>query len=148
MRKSLITIAILSIASAQNNPYKNDDYYHQDYYQENDNLYANYAARQNDKANRRFGVGGAFGILASGLTGYLLGSKRHPRGLPKLRFRKKQRVKCNMGMRWEEGTIIETWHLEQNQGQFMYLPYRVRLDDGSVIYAPRDDDSVIRGMKK
>lgn len=152
MRRSLVFAAFTSIAAAQQGPYGGNDYY-QDYggRQEGDNLYANYAARQNDKA---MGAGlGLVKLFAVGVGGYFAGSKLQKRklqkGLPKLRFKVKQRVKCKMDSnKWATGTVVKLWHLNSSSGQYMYLPYQVRLDDGQMIFAPQDHEYTIQAIKK
>ena len=154
---TLLFAAFASVAVAQRGSYDpygggNDDYY-QDYAggQGDDNLYADYAAKQNDKAMGR-GGGGAVGwakLLAVGFGGYLVGAKmeKHKlqKDLPRLRFKKKQRVECKIGPNeWARGTVTKLW-FEQSQGQ--YMPYQVRLDSGQMIYAPQDNQMIIRAVK-
>lgn len=64
---------------------------------------------------------------------------------PVLRFKINQRVKCNMGNEWSTGTVVKLWHLI-SPGSWM--PYQIALDNGSTIWAPTDNDDVIRALKR
>mmetsp|Transcript_23739 Transcript_23739/g.47178 ORF Transcript_23739/g.47178 Transcript_23739/m.47178 type:complete len:156 (+) Transcript_23739:127-594(+) len=145
MKRSLLFSALLSLAVAQGD-YRSegsgyDDGGYRDYAGgRDDNVYAGYAA--NAVAGRGWGR-----VLVAGVGGYLLGAKVHTRRLkksvPRLRFRVKQRVKCNMGSEgWSKGTVFKVWSEPYEKGH--WIPYVVRLDDGREIYAPHDDDQVIR----
>lgn len=57
------------------------------------------------------------------------------------RFAIGTRVECNLGIHWERGTVMR---LNYQVDGGAYMPYQVRLDSGNMIYAPEDDDSVIR----
>jgi len=146
-----------------------NDYYGGDrdgYY--DDNNYNNDDANNNrqQKGIVNNNIGGGWGrLLIAGVGGYILGATIHTGRLfkkkynkkkknknkngsapPTLRFKVKQRVECNIGNGSKmKGTIIELWHQGQD-GQFM--PYAIRLDDGSVTYSPIDDDRAIRRVKK
>mmetsp|Transcript_11404 Transcript_11404/g.15800 ORF Transcript_11404/g.15800 Transcript_11404/m.15800 type:complete len:166 (-) Transcript_11404:365-862(-) len=161
-RKAILIAATLVATAAFSGQYTlaqpQDDYYsggygdnnyQQDYFADpNDNLYANYAARQQDKAVG----GGRFGwtkLLIAGISGYVAGAKIHTARLtknntnmPKLRFKRNQRVVCHMGSnQWSKGTVAKLW-AEQEKGY--WVPYQVKLDDGKMIFAPTDNDMTIR----
>lgn len=145
MNYSIIFLLFISFAVAQqqggwDNP-NYQDYERNNNYNDN-NIYANYAARQQEKA---VGVGWPKLLMAS-VGGYIFGSKFHSKKNqgPKLRFKVKQRVECNMmGGRWQKGRIVKLWY-QIDVGQ--WVPYQVRLDDGSLIYAPADHDASIRAI--
>lgn len=150
MKRSLLFCAFVSFALAQQSDYGGS--YGEESYQGDDNLYANYAARQHDKA---VGAGGRGWpkLLMAGVGGYILGAKIHTgrlkKSVPKLRFRVRQQVECNMGStgartKWVKGTIAKLWP-QQTEGQ--WVPYQVRLDDGRMIFAPLDSDVTIRAAK-
>ena len=148
MKRSILFSAFVSFALAQQRDYGGDGGYYQDYGDyaggQGDNLYANYAARQ-----QAGGQGWGKLILASA-GGYLLGANIHTsrlkKSVPKLRFKLKQRVECNMGggTKWLKGTIISLWP-QQTKGQ--WVPYEVQLDDGRKTYAPLDHDMTIRAIR-
>merc|ERR1712238_299446 len=99
---------------------------------------------------------GAFGLVklfAAGVGGAFVGSELQKRklqkDLPKLRFKVKQRVECNMGgQKWMKGTVVKLWVLQNNSGEYAYSPYQVRLDDGTVVYAPQDHEMIIKAAVK
>ena len=140
----------------------------------NDNLYTDYAARQNEKILNNKTVGWVKLALA-GIGGYWLGAtittattttttttrkkkKTNNRNrnrndnnnnnndddVPKLRFPIHQKVDCKIGPNnneWETGIVIKLWY-EEPRG--VWNPYQIQLDNGSVIYAPADNDRVVR----
>lgn len=60
-----------------------------------------------------------------------------------LRFAVGQRVECNCG-KWEQGVITQLHYNEPGlQGD---QPYQIRLDNGSFVFAPEDDDAFIRAI--
>ena len=157
-----------------NNNYSNNNKnYYYDYESgggsySNDNLYTDYAARQNEKILNNKTVGWVKLALA-GIGGYWLGAtittattttttttrkkkktNKHNRNrnddddVPKLRFPIHQKVDCKIGLNnneWETGIVIKLWY-EEPQG--VWNPYQIQLDNGSVIYAPADNDRVVR----
>ena len=60
-----------------------------------------------------------------------------------LRFSVGTRVECNCGD-WKVGTVVGHFYTQPAFGEGMCVPYQIRLDDGTLIFAPRDDDMVIR----
>ena len=60
-----------------------------------------------------------------------------------LRFDVGHRVFCNTG-NWSPGTIVEQWYREPTWPAGRSVPYQVKLDDGGLVYAPYDDDVIIR----
>eukprot|EP00656_Telonema_subtile_P026084 TRINITY_DN2806_c0_g1_i3.p1 TRINITY_DN2806_c0_g1~~TRINITY_DN2806_c0_g1_i3.p1 ORF type:complete len:456 (-),score=157.92 TRINITY_DN2806_c0_g1_i3:65-1432(-) len=60
-----------------------------------------------------------------------------------LRFAIGDRVYCNTGD-WTPGTVVKQHYRENNWPAGKVVPYQIKLDDGRLIYAPVDDDKVIR----
>ena len=158
-----------------NNDYSNNNNNNKNYYYDyesgggsysNDNLYTDYAARQNEKILNNKTVGWVKLALA-GIGGYWLGAtittattttttrkkkktNKHNRNrnddddVPKLRFPIHQKVDCKIGPNnneWETGIVIKLWY-EEPQG--VWNPYQIQLDNGGVIYAPADNDRIVR----
>ena len=65
----------------------------------------------------------------------------------KLRFPVGTRVECKTGP-WVTGTVVAQFYVQKNFQEGTCMPYQVRLDDGSRIYAPVDDDKVIRRLSE
>jgi len=65
-----------------------------------------------------------------------------------LRFGVGQRVECNTGgrgeCRWMSGTITDTNYTESHFVAGFTAPYQIRLDNGTFIFAPLDEDDTIR----
>ena len=65
-----------------------------------------------------------------------------------LRFGRGARVVCNTGRKadapWEAGTVVALYHREEDWAPGEVVPYQVRLNDGTLIYAPFDADGCIR----
>ena len=65
-----------------------------------------------------------------------------------LRFRIGTRVRCKIGaFAWESGRVIDTHYAEPSWPAGEVVPYQVRLDDGRLIYAPNDEETVIKREK-
>ena len=147
MKRSILYIAFLSYALAQQGSYGDENY--QDH-SGRDNFYDNYAERQNNKKALGAWGGGWPKILVAGIGGYIVGAKVQSHRFkkstaPKLRFKLKQRVECKIGpSEWAAGTITELWHAP-SPGQWM--PYQIRLDDRQMIFALQDNNMIIRVAK-
>jgi hypothetical protein len=62
-----------------------------------------------------------------------------------LRYNIGTSVVCRIGPEnWEPGTISELWYREQGWPEGAFAPYQITLDDGRKIFAPFDNDQVIR----
>lgn len=59
----------------------------------------------------------------------------------KLRFKSGDRVACRCG-EWKHGTVIHTWWYDTIQG--VSQPYQVKLDEGYLVFAPKDSDNCIQ----
>ncbi len=70
---------------------------------------------------------------------------------PELRFEVDQIVECRVGpdpvTGWGKGKIIQLWYREPGWPPNSYAPYKVKLDNGTDIFAPADQDRVIRAAK-
>jgi len=53
------------------------------------------------------------------------------------------RVKCNCGD-WMAGEVVKLWYRESLWETGRYAPYQVQLDDGGLIYVPRDTEVFVR----
>ena len=60
-----------------------------------------------------------------------------------LRFTVGTRVECNCGG-WEPGTVVKLFYREPHFPAGFVAPYQIKLDDGTLIYAPDDEDGTIR----
>merc|ERR1712192_182146 len=65
--------------------------------------------------------------------------------LKSLRFGVGTRVKCMTGNRkWSHGVVVKQLYREDFMPPGMVAPYQVKLDNGDLIYAPGDEDELIR----
>ena len=60
-----------------------------------------------------------------------------------LRFPIGTRVECNCGA-WKAGTIVRHFYTQSTFGEDKCVPYQVQLDEGRLIFAPKDEDEVVR----
>jgi len=67
---------------------------------------------------------------------------------PELRFEIGERVECRIGPHpvkgWAAGRVIKHFYTEPNWPPNMVAPYQIALHDGRLIFAPADNDNVIR----
>jgi len=64
-----------------------------------------------------------------------------------LRFAIGTRVQCRTGQGedgWSLGTVVKHWYRENRWPRDRVAPYQVKLDDGRLIFAPLDEDRVVR----
>ena len=62
-----------------------------------------------------------------------------------LRFNMGTAVVCRIGPdNWEPGTVSKLWYRENTWPEGAFAPYQITLDDGRKIFAPFDNDQVIR----
>ena len=66
-----------------------------------------------------------------------------------LRWREGEEVECwwrsnDQPGCWLRGTVVSHWWRSEQWPEGQYAPYQVRLRNGTLIFAPRDDDSCIR----
>lgn len=64
----------------------------------------------------------------------------------KLRFAIGARVECNCGS-WKAGTVVKHFYSQKSFPEGMCVPYQVQLDDKKLIFAPADEDRVIRALE-
>ena len=62
-----------------------------------------------------------------------------------LRFPVGTRVECNCGQ-WKAGTIVKHFYTQRSFPEGMCVPYQVLLDDKKLIFAPADEDRVVRQL--
>ena len=65
-------------------------------------------------------------------------------GKGSLRFDIGARVECNRAGQWESGTVVGLHYREPQWPPDEVVPYQVRLNDGTLIWAPSDSDTCIR----
>ena len=58
-----------------------------------------------------------------------------------LRFKIGTKVECKMDDEWAKGKIIDLLYRDESG---ICAPYQIELEDGALIYAPTDDEEVIR----
>mmetsp|Transcript_49185 Transcript_49185/g.128349 ORF Transcript_49185/g.128349 Transcript_49185/m.128349 type:complete len:533 (+) Transcript_49185:133-1731(+) len=63
----------------------------------------------------------------------------------KLRFDVGTRVECNCGQ-WKPGTVVKHFYVQKSFPEGMCVPYQVQLDDKKLIFAPADEERVIRQL--
>ena len=61
-----------------------------------------------------------------------------------LRFAVGARVECARGDTWAPGRVIKLHYHEAGFEPGFFAPYQIELDGGRLIYAPDDDDKLIR----
>lgn len=62
-----------------------------------------------------------------------------------LRFDVGYDVLCRVGPTdWVPGKVELLWYRESNWPEWVYAPYKIKLDDGRSIFAPQDVDQIIR----
>lgn len=64
----------------------------------------------------------------------------------KLRFRVGDRVECSISDSWICGTVSQLFYTQDSFPKGTCMPFQVALDDGRLIFARRDHDSVIRAL--
>ena len=68
----------------------------------------------------------------------------------KLRFAVGTRVECNCGAEWKAGSVVQCFYMQKSFSEGMCAAYQIRLDpskgkpQGGLIFAPKDDEAVIR----
>ncbi|CAK0902813.1 unnamed protein product [Prorocentrum cordatum] len=65
---------------------------------------------------------------------------------PPLRFAVGDRVECNCGT-WVLGVVVKQWYREPTWSEEKVTPYQIKLDNGTTIYAPFDEDACIRAPR-
>ena len=68
----------------------------------------------------------------------------------KLRFAVGTRVECNCGAEWKAGSVVQCLYMKKSFPEGTSAAYQIRLDPskhkpkGGLIFAPKDDEAVIR----
>ena len=74
-----------------------------------------------------------------------MGDAAEPPPVPGLRFDVGSRVLCRTGpTSWAAGRVVQLRYREPTWPRGRIAPYQVALDDGDLIFAPADDEEVIR----
>jgi len=61
-----------------------------------------------------------------------------------LRFTIGADVECNTGGGWQKGKVVQLMYRDEGMPPGMVAPYQVKLAEGGLIYAPEDDDKLVR----
>lgn len=62
-----------------------------------------------------------------------------------LRFSVGTKVLCRVGPNdWAQGTVEQLWYRQSMWQEGVFAPYKIRLRNGTAIYAPQDVDPIIR----
>ena len=61
-----------------------------------------------------------------------------------LRFEIGQAVEANTGEAWVGGVVVALNYREDEWPEGRTAPYQIELSDGRLIFAPYDDDSIVR----
>ena len=65
--------------------------------------------------------------------------------LKMLRFALGDKVQCKTGPnQWSDGEVVQLMYRDEQMPPGMVAPYQVKLDSGSLIYAPADEEELIR----
>mmetsp|Transcript_3653 Transcript_3653/g.13118 ORF Transcript_3653/g.13118 Transcript_3653/m.13118 type:complete len:384 (-) Transcript_3653:235-1386(-) len=64
-----------------------------------------------------------------------------------LRFPLGAEVECNVGT-WAAGTVVQHWYRQRDWPPGRFAAYQVKLNNGNLIYAPMDDDRLIRQVRE
>ena len=86
------------------------------------------------------------------LTAAFLECQMTPEAIEKkrnqLRFTLGTAVECNTGKnKWSKGKVVQLLYRDEYMPPGMVAPYQVKLDTGDLIYAPADEDELIRAQK-
>jgi len=79
------------------------------------------------------------GFLACAVTPELIQKK-----IDAMRFKIGSKVQCNVGDEWANGEVVKLNYRDEFMPPGMVAPYQVKLDNGSLIYAPQDINDVVR----
>ena len=90
--------------------------------------------------------------LKEGFEACLSTDELRAKQLESLRFKIGDSVECNTGAGWKSGKVVAQMYREKYMPPGMVAPYQVQLDGeggspGSLIYAPADEDGLIRKGK-
>ena len=87
--------------------------------------------------------------LNAGFDACLDSPKLREQRLADLRFKIGDVVECNTGCEgWVVGEVIALMYRDDGMPPGLVAPYQVRLEDGECIYAPADEDGVVRAPQR
>jgi len=82
--------------------------------------------------------------LKAAFTACAVTEESKEKKLKALRFGIGSKVECNTGSGWKKGEVVKLMYREDGMPPGMVAPYQVQLENGGCIYAPADQDEVIR----
>ena len=82
--------------------------------------------------------------LRAGFAACAATAEAKQKRLKALRFGVGDKVECNTGEGWRGGTVVQLMYRETFMPPGMVAPYQVQIDGGALIYAPADENAVIR----
>ena len=85
--------------------------------------------------------------LKAGFMECMVTPESKAKKLKNLRFAVGDVVECNTEKGWDRGKVVALLYREQSMPPGMVAPYQVKLDRGPMIYAPFDEDMVVRKAK-
>ena len=71
--------------------------------------------------------------------------ENYQKKIDSLRFKVGDAVECRHASGWLKGTVVKHLYREDDSPPGFMAPYQVKLDNGTLIYAPVDTEDVIRG---
>ena len=82
--------------------------------------------------------------LKAAFAACLITPEMKEKKLKSLRFGIGDKVQCKTGAGWSKGTVVQLMWRGPGMPPGMVAPYQVELESGDLIYAPHDDDQLIR----
>ena len=82
--------------------------------------------------------------LKASFNACLWSEEAYQKKVDALRFKVGDKVECNAASGWSVGTIVAVMYRTPDMPSGFVAPYQIQLDDGPLIYAPMDDDRVIK----
>ena len=82
--------------------------------------------------------------LKAAFAACLITAEMKEKKLKSLRFGIGDKVQCKTGAGWSKGTVVQLMWRGPGMPPGMVAPYQVELESGDLIYAPHDDDQLIR----
>ena len=82
--------------------------------------------------------------LKAAFAACLITAEMKEKKLKSLRFAIGDKVQCKTGAGWSKGTVVQLMWRGPGMPPGMVAPYQVELESGDLIYAPHDDDQLIR----
>ena len=86
--------------------------------------------------------------LEASFKACLWSAEAQQKKLDALRFKVGDRVECNAARGWSKGTIVALLYRNPGMPAGFVAPYQIKLDNGDLIYAPMDDDRVIKAASE